>query len=265
MNKLTFLILPLFSLLLSFQVFAKSEEDKDKFVLPEYEFKTHDNVQAQVDMARTNAVNNDKLLLLVLGAQWCHDSRGLAHKFSSDEMQTILKQRFETVFVDVGYYKDLRELTAQFGYPGYFATPSVMVIDPESKQVLNMQSMAMWNSADSVPSNEVLAYFSSVGSEPRDANAGNDEVLKQVEDFAFSQTARLFAGFEQLGPLIEAIVDKSLEDDTQALALFDEIYDFRTTLQKDIHRLHKMAEDGTSNTTDLDIDFPSYGPFSWEK
>jgi len=246
---------------------CQANSHSDKPVLPQYKFQQKANIQSEVDGAIERALQTDKLFLLVLGAQWCHDSRGLAQEFSTANMQTVLTERFETVFVDVGYYQDLRELTAQFGYPGYFATPSVMVIDPKTKQHLNMQSMAMWNAADSVPSDEVLAYFKTVGLESLPslaADSNKQAQLKRIQDFAYSETARLFSGFEQLGPMVQLAVDGQLEDKTQLRALADEIYAFRMALQKDIHRLHKQLNSAIDASTNDSIDLPSYGPFSWE-
>lgn len=266
MRKLVIFLI-LYSFFLSgCQVNSHEGKHAEKPVLAEYEFKQRENIQLEIDQAIVRAVEADKLFLLVLGAQWCHDSRGLAQQFSTDAMQTVLEQRFETVFVDVGYYQDLRELTAQYGYPGYFATPSVMVIDPNTKQHLNMQSMAMWNAADSVPSDEVIDYFKTVGLESSAETVLSVEKqaqLKQVEDFAYTETARLFSGFEQLGPMVQLAVDGDLADDTQLRALANEIYEFRMTLQKDIHRLHKAVKTSSKDASSV-INFPKYGPFSWE-
>lgn len=41
-------------------------------VLPEYSFKADDNYLLSVEQAQTRAIENNKLLLVVLGAQWCH-------------------------------------------------------------------------------------------------------------------------------------------------------------------------------------------------
>ena len=115
-------------------------------------------------------------------------------------LHEIISNRFETVFVDVGYYKDYRGLTRQFGYPGYFATPSVMVIEPKQQQLLNMQTMPTWNAAHSVSSEEYLDYFSTIGTaerpEPESLSTEQKERVSQVHNFANQQTARLFEGFK---------------------------------------------------------------------
>ncbi|WNO61323.1 hypothetical protein [Rheinheimera sp. MMS21-TC3] len=41
-------------------------------VLPEYSFQADDNYLLSVEQAQTRAIENNKLLLVVLGAQWCH-------------------------------------------------------------------------------------------------------------------------------------------------------------------------------------------------
>jgi thioredoxin-related protein len=246
---------------------CQTHSHSDRPVLPEYKFEDRENTQADVNNAIARALAADKLLLLVLGAQWCHDSRGLAQQFSTDTMQTLLKSRFETVFVNVGYYKDLRPLTTQFGYPGYFATPSVMVIDPKTKQLLNMPTMAIWNTADSISSNEVFAYFETVGIDrlpPVNKDTEQYTQSQRIQQFADTETERLFSGFELLGPMVQQAVDGQLQDDTQLLALADEIYAFRMALQADIHQLYQQLNSAASDGYKQVIHLPTYGPFSWE-
>ena len=249
---LTFLIAPL-----------ANAADSDIDVLPQYQYLPSDSVMEQVETARLKAIQADKLLLLVLGAQWCHDRRGLSQQFSTPTLHEIISNRFETVLVNVGYYKDYRGLTRQFGYPGYFATPSVMVIEPQQQQLLNMQTMPTWNAAHSVSSEEYLDYFSTIGTaeipEPESLSTEQKERVSQVHNFANQQTARLFEGFKLISPLLQGAVEDQLNDFTELEALSDEAYAFRMQLQKDIHTLHQLALE-----SDQALGYPSYGPFSWE-
>lgn len=255
--------LPLFLIItLLFSPFLLAA-DNDIEVLPQYQYIPSDNVSREVETARQDAINSEKLLLLVLGAQWCHDSRGLSQQFSSPALHNTISERFETVFVDVGYYKDYRHLTQEFGYPGYFATPSVMVIEPHSRQLLNMQTMPIWNAAHSVSSEDYLQYFSTIG-QSSDQNEGpltatQQQRVSAVNDFANQQTARLFKGFSVISPLLKGAVEDTLDDFTVLQAVSDEAHEFRMQLQKDIHALHISALENQQP-----LSFPNYGPFSWE-
>ena len=102
--------------------------------------------------------------MFVLGAQWCHDSRGLAANFSKPAMQEILQQKYETLFIDVGFLKDRRNVTERFDYPAYFATPTVLIIAPDTKQLLNQSSLQIWQAADSVDFDTYLNQFSDIAS-----------------------------------------------------------------------------------------------------
>lgn len=231
-------------------------------VLPQYVYSPDSDPVAKVQAVQLTAKANNKLLLVVLGAQWCHDSTGLAKRFSTAEMQAILSERFETVFVDVGYYQDQRAVTELFGYPGYYATPLVMVVDPRTSTLLNLQSLSQFNQADSIPLKEYLSYFSTIGLEKETIThlSQNPEVIK----FAKEQTARLFAGFKVLSPIFKGAVENNLKEFDDVKPLFEEVYAFRVALQKDIHWLHRQAIlDEKSDQVCL-LDFPSYGPFSWE-
>ncbi|MEC8419069.1 MAG: thioredoxin family protein, partial [Pseudomonadota bacterium] len=92
----------------------------------DYKYSPTANPLNKVVHAQSEAFKQNKLLLVVLGAQWCHDSTGLAKRFSSNEMQRILTPHYETVFVDVGMLEDRRNITERFNYPIYYATPTVM-------------------------------------------------------------------------------------------------------------------------------------------
>ncbi|MBT0586957.1 thioredoxin family protein [Alteromonas oceanisediminis] len=229
-------------------------------VKPEFIFKTKDNLQGLVDQAITTAQKDNTLLLLVLGAQWCHDSRGLAAQFSSDPLHSIITARFETLFVDVAYYNDLRWLTEQFGYPGYFATPSVMVIDPHSHVLLNRSSMPLWNQADSVSQEEYQRYFATVGENAHSDSALPQETRERLLSLSKQPTERLFTGLAKLSPMLRDAIENDPEDLSQLRALSNELYEFRIQLQKDIIARYESA----LSEPDKAMPFPDYGPFSWE-
>lgn len=232
-------------------------------VLPQYVFRDEVDPIHTVKQAQEKALQANKLLLVVLGAQWCHDSTGLAQKFSTPSMQAILNERFETVFVDVGYYKDQRAVTALFNYPGYYATPLVMVVEPASSQLLNVQSLIQFNKADAISAHDYETYFATIALEKESVSTLSNH--PDIADFSAKQTERLFNGFTKLQPLFKAAIEGELKEFDEIKALSEEIYQFRVALQKDIHWLHKQATlDEKSGQVCL-LDFPSYGPFSWEQ
>ncbi|WP_395340430.1 thioredoxin family protein [Ningiella sp. W23] len=216
-------------------------------------FIAHDNDEARVDLALKSAIEQGKLLLLVLGAQWCHDSRGFADKIEMPALAPVILEKYELLFVDLGNYNDKREITRRFGYPIFFGTPTVMIIDPSSEALLNLDSLQIFNNADSLPVEDYVSYFANFEAQDFDSEAM--KVSKNALDqFEEEQAERLMKAYIRLRPLMEAEDEGRLEDKEAFYSLWGEVRDFRFALQKDIHAL-RMGE--------LDT-IPSYEAFSWE-
>jgi len=98
-------------------------------------------------------------------------------------MQTVLSRRYVTQFIDVGYLEDRRDITNLVGYPNYFATPTVLIVDPISNTLVNMNSLKKWQSADSVELPIYIEQFSRFNKEeaPLIITQSNDNAaLKHV-------------------------------------------------------------------------------------
>ncbi|WP_100643621.1 thioredoxin family protein [Alteromonas facilis] len=236
-------------------------EEQTVVVKPQYSYQYSDYLADRVTAATAQAIAEDKLLLLVLGAQWCHDSRSFSQQLSTEKLHAIVEQHYVPVFVDVGYYRDVRWLTKQYDYPSYFATPSVMIIDPESNTLLNMESMAMWNSAHDVSNETYLNYFSQPEAFESASPINQGPAFDAIREFSQTQSDRLFAGFALVGPLLKLAKEDKLDNFDELEAVSLEVYDFRMQLQQDIHQLYLSAQNGSSAD---ELIFPSYGPFSWE-
>ncbi|WP_371193545.1 thioredoxin family protein [Glaciecola sp. SC05] len=218
-----------------------------------------------VQNALVKAANNDRLLLIVMGAQWCHDSRGLAENFAKSELASIITQHYELIYIDVGYYKDLREISSRFGQAHYFATPTVMVIDPVSETLLNAKDLAIWGSADSVPFNTYLEYFEryakldSVNLPKADANILAEHILT-ILDFESRQAERLQYAYGILVPdMIREDLSGQINDEFTKRWIA--VRDYRMQLQKDILSLYQQAIDSPN----AELLLPDYLPFDWEK
>ncbi|MEM9494918.1 MAG: thioredoxin family protein [Pseudomonadota bacterium] len=116
------------------------------------------DAMADVDLALEAAAISGRNVLLVLGANWCHDSRGLAAKFQRPELARVLKEGYELVFVDVGQRDRNLDVGARFGVPAIFGTPTVLILSP-SARLLNADTVHDWRTADSKPYDETLQYF----------------------------------------------------------------------------------------------------------
>nr|WP_283104624.1 thioredoxin family protein [Shewanella olleyana] len=210
----------------------------------------------RVASVQSTAQAQGKLLLVVMGAQWCHDSRGLAANFSNQTMQPILTSRFETVFVDVGYFDDKHSLAQKYGYPAYFGTPTVMVIQPKTGQLLNEVNLSKWQSADSVPLDEYIEFFSTIGTDSVKTLPSSP----QLDQFIKNNVTHLKQGFNHLRPIWAAVRNDMAGDAKELQSVATEIWQYRTQLQKDI--LAMKLELAADPQTKLSL--PDYGQFSWE-
>ncbi len=116
------------------------------------------NASADVDAALAAAKVSGKKPLLVLGGNWCHDSRGLAAKFEQPELAAVIADHYELVWVDVGHRDRNLHIAARFGVAELYGTPTVLILSPEGA-LLNRESVHDWKTADSKPYDETLDYF----------------------------------------------------------------------------------------------------------
>lgn len=116
------------------------------------------NATMDVDIALAAARVSDRNVLLVLGGNWCHDSRGLAAKFQQPELADVIAEYYELVWVDVGYRDRNLHVPRRFGVDELYGTPTVLILSPEG-ELLNADTVHEWRTADSKPYDETLAYF----------------------------------------------------------------------------------------------------------
>jgi hypothetical protein len=107
---------------------------------------------ADVDAALAHAAQRDTRLLLVMGANWCHDSRGLAGWLETERFAALVAQHYELVYVNVGMPRtgDAHNLhiAQRFGVQQFNGTPAVLVVTPEGLLV-NPDTATTWNDAAS--------------------------------------------------------------------------------------------------------------------
>lgn len=123
-------------------------------------FDASRNAMMDVDMALAAAAISGKRVLLVLGGNWCHDSRGLAAKFQRPDMARIIEDNYELVWVDVGYRDRNLDVAERFGVDRLIGTPTVLILSPRGV-LLNADTVHDWRRADSTPYDEVVQYFQS--------------------------------------------------------------------------------------------------------
>ncbi len=104
--------------------------------------------------------------MLVLGGNWCHDSRGLAAKFETEPLRSLIEANYQTVWIDVGHRDRNLDVARRFGVDGIIGTPTVIILSPDGAP-LNSDTVHDWRTADSRTLADAVAYFDSFVRKPR--------------------------------------------------------------------------------------------------
>lgn len=197
-----------------------------------------------VDAALAEALATDKRLLLVLGANWCHDSRGLAHHFEDAELAATLEAHFVTRFIDVGWRDRNQDIMRRFGVAAIYATPTVFVIDPADETLLNRDERNFWGSAYSTPIEEARAWFAR-WAEAQPATGGLVEsslvyqsMMIEIDIFEEEEGDRLAAAYRDVGAW--RIADEADRPENYR-ALDREVEQWRRNLPRDVAQLRQEA------------------------
>ena len=120
------------------------------------------DAEADVAAALSRVAGTERRVIVAMGGNWCHDSRGLAAHFEDPGLEALLDEHYEVVYVDVGIPQTGRgrngDLAERFGVAPLVGTPTVVVLDSDGA-VLNREDAPTWRDADSRSTEEVLAYF----------------------------------------------------------------------------------------------------------
>jgi hypothetical protein len=126
-------------------------------------FKAKADARAEVEAAVARAKAGDRMVIIVMGANWCHDSRVLAGWFGTPRFAGMIAARYELVYVDVGsphtgQGRNL-DIAGRFGIKKLKGTPMVLVLSPDGKLLNSRGDAARWRNAASRSENEIYRYF----------------------------------------------------------------------------------------------------------
>ena len=240
----------------------------DMPVLPEYQYLPSNSVLEEINQKRNAAISNNKRLMVVFGAEWCHDSRGLSHRFSTPKMNALLQQQYEIVFVDVGYLSTGFEAIKQLNQPIYYGTPAVLIVDPKTNTLLNESSIMHWTSADSLELAEYNEYFSQDFEIPLEEGMSDPLVLAyldEIRQFEKVQAARLRQAYQVVGPLLKSYKETDIGITDEFENTWNEVKTYRTAIPSDMAKLLEQAKSKAKNGDRTALNLPKYPAFSWEK
>ena len=231
----------------------------------------HPSSDPMADLAAklASARAGNKRLLVVLGANWCHDSRALATRLNTAPLSAVIDAGYETLFVDVGYLDKGRDVIASLGVPVYYATPTVLIVDPASGRVINLHNRHQWAQAASISMDTSVEYFSQFANAGQtgmqaEENAYLQTLLTEIAVFEQAQAERLYRAYAVVGPMLKAYK----EGDEAAFSdqLWNEVRDYRFKVPDDLESLRVVARERVAaGETGIELVYPVYPAFSWER
>jgi thiol:disulfide interchange protein len=114
-------------------------------------YNVSDTASAEVDAALARARQSGKRVLLVMGANWCGDSRVLAGWLATDRFVDLIERQYELVYVDIGMPGPDRpnvEIARRFGVAALPGSPNVLVLTRDGALV-NPTTATTWRNAGS--------------------------------------------------------------------------------------------------------------------
>jgi thiol-disulfide isomerase/thioredoxin len=131
-------------------------------------YDVSEDAGADVDAALARASESGKRVLLVMGANWCHDSRALAGWLGTPRFEAMIDKKFELVFVNVGtpqtgdgYNLDIAR---RFGVDDLPGTPNLLVLTANG-ELVNGDTATTWRDAASREEDAIFDELAMLGNE----------------------------------------------------------------------------------------------------
>ncbi len=127
------------------------------------------DAMGEVDAALARAAANGKRVLLVMGANWCHDSRAMAGWLETPRFAALVAEQYELVFVNVGMPQSgdghNLDIARRFGLTEFPGTPAVLVLTADGTLV-NAETAASWRNAASRSEDAIYAELTALAASP---------------------------------------------------------------------------------------------------
>ena len=132
-------------------------------------FDVSEDAMADVDAALARAGASGKRVLLVMGANWCHDSRALAGWLERPRIAQLVEREYELVFVNIGMPQtgDGHNLAVahRFGLKELPGTPNLLVLTADGTLV-NPDTATTWRNAASRSEAAIFAELERLADRP---------------------------------------------------------------------------------------------------
>ncbi len=121
-----------------------------------------DAQRAVADAFQAAAIDG-RNVIVVMGANWCHDSRALAGWFTKPRFAEMLGRQYHVVYVDVGTPQTGKgrnlDIAKRFGIRKVNGTPLVMLLSADIRLLNSKKDAASWRNAASRSEDEIYRYF----------------------------------------------------------------------------------------------------------
>jgi hypothetical protein len=221
----------------------------------------YDEITASLEQARGTASASGKLLMVVMGADWCHDSRAFIDYLADPDFAALIDERYVVERVNVGYYEFVSGVVDHWDIPIIYGTPTVLVIEPDSETVLNRDSLSYWRNADSLGAENTVTYFERYrpGAPPlAEPPSGRlAAALAEIDAFERQQAQRLYVAYADLGERLRSLGDDA--PDAEFLERWDNVAAMRSSITGDLDTLRAEARiQDKAGTDPIRLDYPAY-------
>jgi thiol-disulfide isomerase/thioredoxin len=223
---------------------------------------------ADVQQAMDRARDSGRRVLVVLGANWCHDSRALAKRLNRSPLTEVVQEHYELVLVDVGFYENGRKVVQQFGVPHYYATPTVLIVEPSTGLLVDKEERHRWGNAYRISMSDSVEYFEKWAADrpapaPDADSAELKELYAEIDEFERQAAERVAAGYAVVGPMLAAYKAGNAPADFDAS--WEELSAFRNSIPGDVRMLREEARRRVAaGESDIELTYPECSPLSWE-
>lgn len=227
---------------------------------------SYEDIFTGVDAAREQALAEGKLLLYIMGADWCHDSTDFVTKTQRPEFRALIAQRYVVHLINVGYLTHVREIINYFGEPVIYGTPTVLVVEPESRAVLNADSLSHWRNSSLYSDEDTVDYFSSYSPGMKKAKVpaaapALAAALAEIDQFEQEQAERIYLAYAELGGLMASMgTDEKPGQDF--VEKWKQLAGMRSQITVDLSDLRAEAQrQAETGQKPIKLSFPAYSLF----
>ncbi|MEM6858076.1 MAG: thioredoxin family protein [Pseudomonadota bacterium] len=132
-------------------------------------YDVSEDAEVDVDAALARAGEKGTRVLLVMGANWCHDSRALAGWLETERFAGLIEREYELVFINVGRPQSgdghNLEIARRFGVEELPGTPNLLVLTPEG-ELVNADTATTWRDAASRDEDEIYGELERLAKAP---------------------------------------------------------------------------------------------------